>query len=515
MEGEATITVTQRGGQKLCYQGFLYNKSKATKDGTSWRCELYPKNKCPGRIHTDVTGKVLDESFKEHSHIGDQTNVDVANLKAKVNEAATTSREATGQIINGLLPGLPQSSQSAAPLPSSLSRQIQRKRRANCPPEPTEMSEFKVLDKFQVTLGDDPVPFLLFDSMEEDGPCERRLILWSTKANLEFLAAATTIHMDGTFRTVPTLFYQLYVILAPVNSVAVPLVYGLCSHKDREMYELYLSVVLDKITDFGLHPKFTKITIDFEKAVAAAIGTVFPPEVLVAYCFFHLVQSLWKTLQRAGLQAEYTHNTRLREEFGQICAIAFVPIHEVVNAFTALFGSLSPEIQPVAQHLDHYYIRGRPIGVQRPRANAVQRRRPPLFRKEDWNCYDRIRNGESKTNNVIEGWNNRFKNLVGISHPSVYKFCAMIQQEQRYTEGKIRLISQGRIKQNVSQKTSRAQEALKTIAQDFDNRPILDYLRAASHNIQISDLVQNENTDDSADNDDFSEDDESVHTYGL
>ncbi len=100
--------------------------------------------------------------------------------------------------------------------------------------------------------------------------------------------------MDSTFKTVPTIFYQLYTIHTPIgvkdNSKILPLVYALMTNKSEELYKQLFQDLIDfaKENDIELNP-LTIIT-DFEQVAINASYSEFP-EVRNKECFFHLVQS--------------------------------------------------------------------------------------------------------------------------------------------------------------------------------------------------------------------------------
>lgn len=70
--------------------------------------------------------------------------------------------------------------------------------------------------------------FCLFFRMNEE-----RILIFVTEANVVNLRNAQFRIMDGTFKTVPTVFKQLYTINAPINegqnSRMFPLLYALNS----------------------------------------------------------------------------------------------------------------------------------------------------------------------------------------------------------------------------------------------------------------------------------------------
>ena len=48
-----------------------------------------------------------------------------------------------------------------------------------------------------------------------------------------------------------------------------------------------------------------------------------------------------------------------------------------------------------------------------------------------WNVFE---SGSIRTNNHVEGWHNRLKNIVGKTHPNVFKIVETFKKEQALTE---------------------------------------------------------------------------------
>ena len=57
------------------------------------------------------------------------------------------------------------------------------------------------------------------------------------------------------------------------------------------------------------------------------------------------------------------------------------------------------------------------------------RRVPPVFPPTTWNVYNETLNGQDRTNNLCEGWNQGFAQLVCHNHPSVWRLIEALQQE--------------------------------------------------------------------------------------
>ena len=60
-------------------------------------------------------------------------------------------------------------------------------------------------------------------------------VIFTTKLNLQTFCSADTLLMDGTFKSCPKLFYQLYTILAYVNKFYIPPVFAQLPAVDSEL----------------------------------------------------------------------------------------------------------------------------------------------------------------------------------------------------------------------------------------------------------------------------------------
>ena len=126
----------------------------------------------------------------------------------------------------------------------------------------------------KVTL--DGVNFLVKDSTVG----EDRILLFTTVTNVCNLEQSCLWIMDGTFKTVPTLFRQLYTIHGRVggdeNSRIMPLVYALMSRKSRECYERLFQDLIDFSNEQDIHLRPQFILTDFEQAAINSASAKFP-----------------------------------------------------------------------------------------------------------------------------------------------------------------------------------------------------------------------------------------------
>ena len=97
---------------------------------------------------------------------------------------------------------------------------------------------------------------------------------------------------DGTFKVVPEIFYQLYIIHAVYRDHIIPVSCALLRRKDASTYERLFNEILK------FEPQWMpeSMMIDYEKACLNAYHSVFP-DTQLSGCYFHLKQNLHRKLQ--------------------------------------------------------------------------------------------------------------------------------------------------------------------------------------------------------------------------
>ncbi|KAH9374567.1 hypothetical protein HPB48_017416 [Haemaphysalis longicornis] len=169
--------------------------------------------------------------------------------------------------------------------------------------------------------------FLLHDSGER---YVNRIIVFATKRKLECLGRPGAWFRNGTFKVVPSLFYQLYTVYDLCNGIVVPLVCGILPNKTEETYRRYVtincylntavqirsdlsvveivfilpcyltrffSVVIDNVGPCDVQILYTDFQI---AAINAARGVI--ADIRIQWCFFHLAQSFYRKMCALGFQ---------------------------------------------------------------------------------------------------------------------------------------------------------------------------------------------------------------------
>lgn len=226
---------------------------------------------------------------------------------------------------------------------------------------------------------------------------------------------------DGTFKVVPSLFFQLYSIhFKFVSGINPAGVYCLLPNKTRCTYDRLLVEIKRLIPTADP----SVILTDFESAAIGAFTNAFPAA-RVTGCYFHLSQSIIRKVNEIGLKVAYETDETVRGPIRCLAALAHVPVDDVAESFDTL-----AECMPTIDHMDelltyfeHTYIRGRRM---RGRGENYAE---PLFSISTWNQRENAADGMARTNNSVEGWHYGLQALFQCTHPTLWKFLSGLMND--------------------------------------------------------------------------------------
>jgi hypothetical protein len=313
-----------------------------------------------------------------------------------------------------------------------------------------------------------------------------RILIFTTIANLEQLELSSFWIMDGTFKTVPTIFKQLYTIHGCVggneNSRIMPLVYALMSSKSEECYKRLFQDLIEfsEEQNIDLQPQF--ILTDFEKAAINAIHAEFQ-NAQNKGCLFHLAQNVFRKVQHSGLATQYGTDENFSLLIRHIPALAFLPPNEIPAAFNELKTNMPAEANEIMEWFENYYVHGRARRTLRRNENVV--RYPPLFPPLLWSITDNIEHNFSRTQNSVKAWHRRWETLVGSAHVGVFKIIKEIQKEQNQVKLNIESILRGMPRPLQKKQDRERENRIQTVYNDRDNRSLMEFLRGIIHNISL------------------------------
>ncbi|XP_029344063.1 uncharacterized protein LOC107885917 [Acyrthosiphon pisum] len=245
-----------------------------------------------------------------------------------------------------------------------------------------------------------------------------------------------------------------------------------------------LQIIIHKCAERNLFPDPQTINVDFEKAVINAIKSVIGEDVQIQGCFFHLCQSTHRKIQQLGLEQLYRSNEEFSHFCGMLDSLAFLPINYINTGLTYLKSVMSEEATDLVEYFERTYIGSyKRVGNGQSELRIKMRKTSPHFPPSVWNVRDATLNNGDRTNNVCEGWNNRFSNLVNHKHPTIWTLITKMRHENAADETKVAQRQLGTIGPPSKKKKK---DILKHLCEEFDggSRDIPNFLNAIANFIR-------------------------------
>jgi hypothetical protein len=311
------------------------------------------------------------------------------------------------------------------------------------------------------------------------------MFIFVTNGNLIKLSEASYWIMDGTFKTVPRIFMQLYTIHAPVgpeaNSRILPLCYALLSSKTFEVYTRLFQELKDLayLQNLDLQPDF--ILTDFEKSAMNAAVNEFPGTQNKC-CLFHLAQSTFRRIENANLKTLYGTDLKFNLAMRHIPALAFLSAAEIPDAFEQVKKIIPNVAREIVTWFEENYVLGR---VRNRMINGNFLRHPPLFPPDQWSVFENNELGFPRSQNNVEAWHRRWNTLAGKPHIGFYKFINQIIREQHEIEIEFERINNGYPRPKMRKSDIDRENRLRTHLANRGNGTALEFVQGIAHNLRL------------------------------
>ncbi|RNA13100.1 hypothetical protein BpHYR1_006663 [Brachionus plicatilis] len=404
-----TLLKSQKHGYKVVSCGYAYTIDKPTLAQVStaktiyWKCELH-KN-CKGRAKSDGLQHPLKHT-KKQIHNRDKSRREVLLAEEEIKEKALTTNDPPRTIMTDVRKCLNLEVVAAMSKPDAIRQMINRTRskkfsfkklKAN------SLSEIEIPIELRKTYRDEE--FYWDDTGCED---KNRIIIFTTKSNLQILDHNLDWYVDGTFYISPTYFKQIYTFHVIKNSSLIPCVYVMLPNKRKSTYKKLFKMLKSYLVN---SPK--SINMDFEKAAMTAAQEIFKWKIFG--CFFHLSQSMFRRVQTRGYLKTYALDDQFRHSFKLVQALAFLPVQDVTQRVI------------------------------------------PLYPIETWNVFDRVKRRLPRTNNNVENWHSRIQADVR-KKMNMLMVVEILRLEQSKSENDYAILSTGEVLKNKFPKLQQAKE---------------------------------------------------------
>lgn len=264
---------------------------------------------------------------------------------------------------------------------------------------------------------------LLHDSGDTD---PERFFIFAFAEAIQFFNNGEIIQCDGTFKIVPDLFRQLYVVHARVAQITIPVFYILMENKSQRLYTRVFDVILS-LTNAAPH----RIITDFEIGAMNVLTSKYP-DATFSGCFYHLQENNYKKLTELVMETSdgpkkmsqvYGTNTQFALDMRLFSALAFLPVERVRDGFLEVVEYLQGKYLTA---VDGYigYFQSTYVG---DRIGATWGQ--PMFGIEKWNLHESVLMGDPRTNNAVEGHNHALRLLSPGSNLTIQRFLKLVKED--------------------------------------------------------------------------------------
>lgn len=461
---------------KLSIDGFLFILNKKLKERFYWICDQYSTIRCTGRAisirDADGNHKLLKKTAHSHTSSSHRCAVEEAKTCLRL-EASRDTHGTASEIVDKI-------NTSAAVIDNEIStlmgtekslrqivRRVKKKNAAVKYPAPPKTMDFVFDLNFEgIKFGDESL--LLYDYISEDKT--KRISIFTKDSLFEHFCRANLIVSDGTFKTCPFPYKQLFIIHGNIpgydDYFTYPLIWILMSGKEEELYVHAFNALREYAINMNLVFNAQYSLCDFEAAIRNSIQLVFPGIINKA-CFMHYRQIVIAKLKKMKLISKYQKDPNFAYEINLVVALAFFPPDEIEALFTELYGLLSVDAKNFCDWFQTNYIR---------KPDGRDARNPPTF----WSIYDMVYLGLPKTQcGAEQSHHSLFLACHKEPHLPLYKILNILKQQMIKSDQNI-----NRVKSGVPVKhRTKFYEVKENLIHDIinkkddPNRPLMESLR--------------------------------------
>ena len=446
----AKFVTSQRGGKLLEFDGYLLSINRRMEKRQHWRCRV---QNCGVTAVTDEDLVIKTPGL--HNHAPDYKNIEIKKTLNNVKEEAIKQpfkpiKRLFSDAFGDALANPDETTMDSLPSFNKYRCTLYRARSKRLPNIPHSRSEIDLQGQWTQTK--DGRPFLLANDGAED-----RILIFGTAQNLRYLCLATEIFMDGTFKSAPEMFTQVYSIHVKVMECMVPVVVALLPKRDTQTYRRMFQLLQQAAERFGHRLQPQTVCIDFEKAMIECVNQLFPSS-RIRGCLFHFTQAIWRKVQALGLTNKYTENQSFNRLVRRSSALPLIPLESVDEVWMEALNELTDEdVIPFMDYVTTTWVD----------TSAA------IFPKEMWNHFDNI--DGFRTNNHLEAWHGVLNRELGRPHPNIYKLIELLQTKQQEVEHKLRLLQSGGLNPPQKQKYRDVTDRLVRLKTRLQNREIAVY----------------------------------------
>ena len=198
---------TTKGGRNLSKDGFFYIKNKTLTNGrTYWECaQRRSGNGCNIKITLDAADRCVAQTH-QRTHAADSEGNDLLKARARIKQSTKDTAEKTENIIAANIASLQENVLVRLPNIETIRRDVRRNRPNNHSAVP-DINDTQFAIPLNYTVDGLDQQCFVYDNGRLD-----RILLFGTDEGFRFLSNSQDWFLDGTFKSNPVQFMQLYTV---------------------------------------------------------------------------------------------------------------------------------------------------------------------------------------------------------------------------------------------------------------------------------------------------------------
>ena len=277
------IPSKRSGSYNLEIEGYRYRKNKTTKKKVFY---VYVESNCRGTTALDSNFLEIVNCPTIHNHPAVDDYIKKIEIRQKIVSAVENEPSRNmSEIFQDVIQQIPENDENCAPNYRDVRHILYYHRKKQLPCIPKTVSDINFSSSWAKTLSGKQ--FLLAKNDEVGA------VVMSTRFFIENLSDCDTILADGTFKTAPEPFAQIYTIFGVFENQKIPLVFAFLSNKKKESYIFLLRLLEAKAEKLGKRFSPEIFLTDFESGFCVAIKNCFPMAQHLG-CHFHYCQAIFK-----------------------------------------------------------------------------------------------------------------------------------------------------------------------------------------------------------------------------
>lgn len=455
------FSLTSKGKPCLAVDGYQHRIVKKDDEKIFWICLKYEKSKCRGAVKTDLQNNII--SRNEHTCLPNVAGVEIKkalqNCRKRVREETSVPVHKIFQEAMTPIYDMGLEFVTETPKYTNVKSTLTSERRKVLGTiENPKNSKDIVFDQNMLRLIDGN-SFLRLDFQNRDG---NRILVFGGEISENLLIKGKIFFFDGTFKSSPKQFYQLYTIHVDWGSSdsetnVHPVLFVFLPNKKETTY---IDLLL-QLKEYYLEWTPEMIKLDFEAAVINACEKILP-NTRLSGCNFHFNQCLWRKIQSLGLTELYREDPEIRKVCRMFSALAYLPLEDVADAWLAIM-SIAPKNEKLSEFIDYF--------VETWMEN-------PNMDMELWN----VHNQRHRTNNAVEGWNCKINRMVGRMKPNIHFLVKTLKDEAKMVSQLVQAKELGEPAEKRRKKYVKLDIRIKNILGEYENsKDLIKCLTALSY----------------------------------